>query len=67
MPKPTQQEQFLRIKDFVDSVSMMANKLLRDVPKTLEILEQSMETDTSQTGPALLQLLKALREDKEGF
>lgn len=62
MPKNTQQEQSLKIKDFIDTTTLMARRLLREVPKTLEILETALENDSSDTGGAMVRLLKAIDE-----
>ncbi len=62
MPKDSQQIQMLKIKDFIDSVNVMAGRLLRDVPKTLEILETSLESDSSDFGEAMVRLLRARKE-----
>lgn len=62
MPKNSPQEQFLKIKDFIDTTTLMAKRLLREVPKTLEILETALENDSSDTGAAMVRLLKAIKE-----
>lgn len=67
MAKDSQQVQFLKIKDFVDSMTIMAKHLLKDVPKSIDILEQSLETDSSDAGSAIVTFLKAVKEGENNY